>query len=93
MLNVKKYEFWFVTGSQHLYGEEALREVEEHSRQITAGLNKDAPYTIVCKPVLTRPEAIRALCLEANASDDCAGLMTWMHTFLRRKCGLVACLS
>ena len=36
---------------------------------------------VVFKPVLTSPDGIRDLCLEANASKDCVGLITWMHTF------------
>lgn len=83
MLKVKPYEFWFVTGSQHLYGPETLREVEEHSKVITEGLNRDEAitYKLVFKPVLTTPDAIRRLCIDANADDNCAGIITWMHTF------------
>jgi L-arabinose isomerase len=83
MLTVKSYRFWFVTGSQHLYGPETLQQVEAHARAITDGLNRDAsvPCEIVFKPVLTTPDAIRRLVIEANADDDCAGLITWMHTF------------
>ncbi|KIL42437.1 arabinose isomerase [Gordoniibacillus kamchatkensis] len=83
MLAIKPYRFWFVTGSQHLYGPNTLQQVEAHSRTITAGLNGDAaiPYEIVFKPVLTTPDAIRRLVVEANADDDCAGILTWMHTF------------
>ncbi|NLY43048.1 MAG: L-arabinose isomerase [Clostridiaceae bacterium] len=83
MLNIKPYVFWFVTGSQHLYGPETLRQVEEHSRIIAEGLDADPQISskVVFKPVLTTPEAIRKLCAEANADDTCAGLITWMHTF------------
>jgi len=83
MLTIKPYEFWFVTGSQHLYGPETLKEVDEHSEKITAGLNRSEaiPFQIVFKPVLTTPEAIHRLCIEANADDACAGIITWMHTF------------
>lgn len=83
MLALKPYEFWFVTGSQHLYGKEALQEVESHARQVAEGLNQgeDVPFKIVFKPVLTTPDAIRRLFIEANADDHCAGLITWMHTF------------
>lgn len=83
MLTVKPYEFWFVTGSQHLYGSEAIQEVEAHSREIVQGLDQDAQvsYKIVFKAVLTTPDAIRKLAIEANADEQCAGLITWMHTF------------
>ena len=75
--------FWFATGSQHLYGPEAIQEVQSHSRAMTAGLNEDGAlrFEIVCKPVLTTPDAIRRLCLDANADESCAGVIAWMHTF------------
>lgn len=74
---------WFVTGSQHLYGEEALRQVAANSQQIAAALNASGrlPLQLVCKPVMVSPEAIRALCLEADNDASCAGLVLWMHTF------------
>ncbi|MFD2611752.1 L-arabinose isomerase [Paenibacillus gansuensis] len=83
MLQIKPSRFWFVTGSQHLYGPETLKEVDAHSQTITQGLDGDEaiPYELVFKPVLTTPEAIRTLCIEANADDECAGIITWMHTF------------
>lgn len=83
MLTIKPYEFWFVTGSQHLYGEEALQEVEDHSKQITDKLNENGnlPYKIVFKMILTNANDIRKLMLEANSDENCAGLITWMHTF------------
>jgi L-arabinose isomerase len=83
MLSSRPYEFWFVTGSQHLYGEEALKQVEEHSRTIVNELNRDSvfPFPLVFKPIVTIPEEIRNICLEVNASEQCAGIVTWMHTF------------
>jgi L-arabinose isomerase len=83
MINLKQYELWFVTGSQHLYGTKTLEKVAEHSQLIAAALGASAhmPATVVFKPVLTTPEAIHTLCLDANASDHCIGLITWMHTF------------
>ncbi|MBM7570690.1 L-arabinose isomerase [Aquibacillus albus] len=83
MLTIKPYEFWFVTGSQHLYGEDALQEVAANSQAVVDGLNKegDLPFPIVFKSVLTTAEDIRQLALKANADENCAGLITWMHTF------------
>jgi L-arabinose isomerase len=83
MIDLKKYEVWFVTGSQHLYGQEALRAVAEDSKVIVEGLNRSnkIPVKIIFKSVLTTPEAIKALCLEANNSRPCIGLIMWMHTF------------
>ena len=83
MIDLKGYEVWFVTGSQHLYGPKTLEEVAEHSREIVAalGASKEIPVQVVFKPVLTTPDAIRELCLEANSTKSCVGLVTWMHTF------------
>jgi L-arabinose isomerase len=83
MIDLKAFEAWFVTGSQHLYGDEVLRQVDGDSQAIVQGLANHAvmPVRIVFKPVLTGPEAIRDLCREANASPNCIGLVAWMHTF------------
>lgn len=83
MIDLKQYEVWFVTGSQHLYGPKTLEQVAEHSREIASSLagSPYLPVRVVFKPVLTTPESIRELCLEANSAEDCVGLITWMHTF------------
>jgi len=83
MIDLVPYELWFVTGSQHLYGEEALREVAAHAKEVAAGLDAshDIPVRVVDKPVLTTPEDITALCREASAAPQCIGLIAWMHTF------------
>jgi L-arabinose isomerase len=83
MISLKKYEIWFVTGSQHLYGDEILQQVANHSNIIAAALHrsKDIPIKIKFKAVLTSPEAIHRLCQEASAAQNCIGLITWMHTF------------
>ncbi len=76
-------EVWFVTGSQDLYGDETLRRVEEQSSRIVAGLSASTaiPVAVVPKPVLKTADAIRSLCLEANADPRCIGVIAWMHTF------------
>ncbi|KJY30657.1 L-arabinose isomerase [Streptomyces sp. NRRL S-495] len=76
-------QVWFLTGSQGLYGEDTLRQVAEQSRRIAETLDRDCavPVEIVWKPVLTDASAIRRICLDANAADDCLGLIAWMHTF------------
>ncbi|MFN2235038.1 MAG: L-arabinose isomerase, partial [Anaerolineales bacterium] len=83
MIDLKQYEVWFVTGSQELYGEETLKQVAEDSQAIADGLNESEriPVKIIFKPVLTSPETITKLCMDANAAKDCVGLITWMHTF------------
>jgi len=83
MIELKDYEVWFVTGSQHLYGPKTLEQVAEHSREIASALGASThiPAQVIFKPVLTTPESIRELCLEANSEKNCVGLITWMHTF------------
>jgi L-arabinose isomerase len=78
-----QYEVWFVTGSQHLYGEETLRQVAEHSKEIATALDKSdkIPVRVVFKPVLTTPDSIYQLCLDANSTKNCVGIIAWMHTF------------
>jgi L-arabinose isomerase len=83
MNDLKKLEVWFVTGSQHLYGPAALAQVRAHAETVAASLGQQAeiPVSIVCKPMVTTPEEIRALCREANHRKACIGLILWMHTF------------
>ena len=83
MIDLGKNEIWFLTGSQHLYGDETLKRVAEHSRIIAESLDRSGKLVarIVAKPTLTGPDAIQKVCLEANSSPACAGVVTWMHTF------------
>ena len=79
----RAYKFWFATGSQDLYGDECLRKVAEHSRIMVDALNKSGmlPYEVVLKPTLITNELIRKTFNDANADEECAGVITWMHTF------------
>ena len=79
----RNYKFWFCTGSQDLYGDECLQHVAEHSAIIVEALNKSGnlPFEVVLKPTLLTNEMIRRTFNEANADEDCAGVITWMHTF------------
>jgi len=83
MIDLKTLEVWFITGSQHLYGEETLKLVGEHSQQIAGGLDSASqmPVRVVYKPVVKTPEEIYAALQEANTTVNCIGIITWMHTF------------
>ncbi|WP_460165744.1 L-arabinose isomerase [Thermostilla marina] len=83
MVSLNDWEVWFVTGSQHLYGDETLQQVAADSQAIARALDEcdEIPVRVVWKPVLTTPEAITQLCIDANADAKCIGLITWMHTF------------
>jgi len=82
-MDLKKHEFWFIAGSQDLYGDETLNQVAQHARIITDDFNKDShiPGTVVLKPTAVTPSGIRGLFEEAAACASCAGIITWMHTF------------
>jgi L-arabinose isomerase len=83
MIDLRNKEVWFVTGSQHLYGPEALQKVAQNAQIVVQGLDDDPviPVRIVLKAVVTTAEAIHRVCVEANAASACVGLITWMHTF------------
>jgi L-arabinose isomerase len=72
-----------VTGSQHLYGEDALKQVDADSEKIAKAIDnsEQIPCKVVFKPVVTTPEQIYNICIQANAAENCVGLITWMHTF------------
>ena len=76
-------EVWFVTGSQHLYGDDAIRQVGEHAKQIAGALagRPDIPVRIVPQRVVTTPEEIAGVLQEADSATDCIGVIAWMHTF------------
>ena len=76
-------EIWFVTGSQHLYGPETLKQVANNAKTIASELSASARINvqIVYKDIVTTPEEITALCIAANSSKNCIGILSWMHTF------------
>ena len=83
MIDLKNFEIWFITGSQSLYGEDVLKKVAEHSKEIALGLSQSSsiPVKVVFKPVVTSPEAIYNVIVEANTAKNCVGVITCMHTF------------
>jgi len=83
MIKTTKPVFWFVIGSQHLYGPEALKQVAHNGQHMVDALNASnaLPMQLVLKPVATGADEIRRICLDASADDRCAGVVAWMHTF------------
>ena len=80
---LKDYEFWFVVGSQFLYGPEVLDIVAARAQEMTDEMNKTGklPCRLVYKLTAKTPDEITKLVKEANYDDKCAGLVVWMHTF------------
>ncbi len=82
-MDLKELEIWFVTGSQHLYGDETLKKVAEHSQQIAKAFDNDKriPVRVVFKPTVKSTEEVYSICQEANSAKNCIGIIAWMHTF------------
>jgi L-arabinose isomerase len=83
MIDLKQNEIWFVTGSQHLYGPAALEKVAANAREVAAalGVAPAIPLKIVFRPVITSADDATVMCQQANNNPQCAGLITWCHTF------------
>ena len=82
-INLDQYQVWFITGSQHLYGDEILKQVSSHAKQFSQALSagQEIPVTVVYKDIITSAGAATQLIMEANQSPDCIGVIGWMHTF------------
>ena len=83
MNEFSQYEIWFITGSQHLYGSETLKQVAADAKRIVRHLDdsSDIPLKIVWKPTVTTPDEVSRIMQEANYDAKCAGVICWMHTF------------
>ena len=80
---LKDHEFWFVVGSQSLYGDEVLQTVDARAKEMAEKLSAapEIPCKVVYKlTVKSEVEATKVM-KEANADDRCAGVITWCHTF------------
>ena len=82
-MQMKDYEFWFVVGSQFLYGPEVLKTVEARAIEMTAELNACGrlPCPVVYKGTIKSDREASDLVREANYIPKCAGIITWCHTF------------
>ena len=78
---MKTREFWFVVGSQFLYGPEVLETVEARAKEMAEEMSKKLPYPLVFKTIGVTCEGITKVIKEANYSDECCGIVTWCHTF------------
>lgn len=78
---MKNYVFWFVVGSQFLYGPEVLETVAQRAQEMAAELTKKLPYPVIYKVTGKTNQEIADVVKEANYDDTCAGIITWCHTF------------
>lgn len=82
-MQLREYEFWFVVGSQFLYGPEVLETVAARAEEMASQMNESGilPCKVVYKVTAKTPEEISTVVKEANYQDSCAGVIAWMHTF------------
>jgi L-arabinose isomerase len=80
---MKQYKFWFITGTQTLYGSDVIQKVAEDTQAIVNVLNADPAIVgdVVFKCAVTDSRSIADIINEANVCPDCAGIIGWMHTF------------
>ena len=80
---MNNYEFWFIVGSQELYGPEVLETVNMRANEMVETMNKTGllPYKLIYKCTAKSAEEISSVIKDANYNDECAGIITWMHTF------------
>ena len=80
-MSIKDYEFWFVVGTQFLYGEDIFETINSHAQEMCAEWSSKMPCRIIAKPCVKTSKEILDIFRAANADDKCAGVITWMHTF------------
>lgn len=74
-------QFWFVVGSQDLYGQEVLDTVAARAKEMAEELSKKLPYPLVYKVTGEKSDQITRVIKDANYDDECLGIVTWCHTF------------
>lgn len=78
---MSKYEFWFIVGSQSLYGGEVLATVADRAAEMAEKISAKLPYPLVYKVTAMSNSQISDIIREANHDSRCAGIVTWCHTF------------
>ncbi len=78
---MSNYSFWFVVGSQTLYGPEVLDIVARRAAEMAEKLSAVLPYPLVYKVTAKSNEEISSIVREANYDDSCCGIVAWCHTF------------
>ena len=78
---MKQYAFWFVVGSQCLYGDDVLATVDRRAQEMAAKMSESLPCPLLYKVTAKSNAEIAQIVKEANYDDTCAGIVTWCHTF------------
>ncbi|NLP48709.1 MAG: L-arabinose isomerase [Clostridiales bacterium] len=82
-MDLSAYKFWFVVGSQTLYGQDVLDTIDRRGQEMAEKMSQSPllPWPVIYKATAKSDDEILALVKQANQDDSCAGLITWMHTF------------
>lgn len=80
-MNIKDYKFWFLVGSQTLYGQEVLDTIDGRAKEMAEEMSKNLPWALEYKGTAKSNDEIYSVVKQANADDSCAGIVVWMHTF------------
>ncbi len=80
-MSIKNYEFWLVVGTQHLYGEDIFETINAHATEIANEWSEKLTCKVIAKPCVKTASEILGVMQEANNDANCAGVITWMHTF------------
>lgn len=78
---IANYEFWFVVGTQFLYGEDIFETINNHAQEMCSEWSKKLPCRVIPKPCVKTSAEILDVMQQANSDEKCAGVITWMHTF------------
>lgn len=83
MIDLQPLEVWFITGSQHLYGPKALKQVAANALEVAQALDaaEAIPVQVIFKPVVKSTAEATTLFQQANSTPNCIGVITWCHTF------------
>ena len=79
----ENFEVWFVTGAQLLYGGDAVKQVDGHSKEMVDGLNNSGllPIKVIYAGTANSSHEVADVMSRANNDKKCIGVITWMHTF------------
>ena len=66
---IKDYEFWFVVGTQFLYGEEIFDTINSHATQIAKAWSEKLPCKVVAKPCVKTSKEILDVMQAANNDE------------------------
>lgn len=82
-MDMKQKEFWFVVGSQFLYGPEVLETVAARGAEMAQKMTDGGilPCKLVYKATVKTDAEITQIMKDANHEDNCLGVVTWCHTF------------